>query len=57
MNKTTALHVHHLFLVHFFDVHNTALYVYPWYDYPWICCFSCRQNIYFCLLRGLIRQK
>lgn len=33
MNKTTALHVHHLFLVHFFDVHNTALYVYPWYDY------------------------
>ena len=57
MNKTTALHVHHLFLVYFFDVHNTALYVYPWYDYPWICCFSCRQNIYFCLLRGLIRQK
>ena len=24
MNKTTALHVHHLFLVHFFDVHNTG---------------------------------
>ena len=57
MNKTTALHLHHLFLVHFFDVHNTALYVYPWYDYPWTCCFSCRQNIYFYLLRRLIRQK
>ena len=57
MNKTAALHVHHLFLIHFFDVHNTALYVYPWYDYPWTCCFSCRQNIYFSLLRGLIRQK
>ena len=24
---------------------------------PRPCCISCRQNIYFCLLRGLIRQK
>ena len=41
----------------------TFLYI-PLHHYPWCsglrprpCCISCRQNIYFCLIRRLIRQK